>query len=416
MSYKKMDVFEYGNDMSWVEGEKLKPSESIFYNDFKDKIWVKEFYDYIKMILSKLIYHIDGYSSEEKKEILSRIVNKDTIKYFIFAVTTPTVEIEPTKNYETYETLGDKFMESSFLLYMKRRYPDVVTPSILTDIIHKILSTNLQGEACQKMGLANWVILFQPDKGKNNKIKLEPNQKIAEDVLESFFGALAYVFDYANCNRYAVDIFDSFNRLCFDSREFNFEEPKKNLPTKTAVEQFFQGTIGDLKRGGYFLNVEEDKIKNKITTTLHIPKDKMKILKDDYGIIFKNSVFGRGEARLKGSSEELAYEDAKKNMKNMKINGLDLFQYSEQMKLDRKTPENAKLLKKILTKQYGKNIEELKVENTYSNVKYTLLQLIVKFEDGKKTIVYTKLFKNDANTTMQEKIKETVDEYLNTLN
>ena len=403
-------IYEYGNDMSWIENEKINPSDEIFYNDFTDKKWVKEFYDYIKLVFSKLISNMKGYSIEEKKEILSLIVNKDTIKYFIYAVTHESVEINPEKNYQTYETIGDVYMGATFVAYLRERFPSII-PNSLTDIKHAILSTEHQGKASEKMGLPNWAIIYQPDKGKNNKIKLEADMKLKEDMLESFFGALSFILSLNGKSRYLIDILSSYNHLCFDKRYFVFDR-YVTKDTKSVVGQFFQQTVGTLKEGGFKMKetVEnEDTPERIITITLYITEEKNQELKKKVGIYFKNPVFGKGKAFLKSDAEKNAYENAKSNMLKINENIFEIPREKKKGKIEN-TEEIIKTANKRLKR---KDIIDINILPVYHTGKYTVFQILGDLENGKKIIIYTKTFESTGVMKLPQKIAIIADEYLN---
>lgn len=403
-----MEDVESGADFSWLNGKVLKSKHD---NDYTNAEWVRDYSVYIKMILSKIILNLDrkNYTEKKKDEILALIVNSTTIKYFIYAVTHDSFQVEPQKNYQTYEMIGDKLLGFSFSFYMRKRFKDV-SPSDITNFVKKILSTEYQAKISDGLGLSNWVIMYQPG---NNK-KLLPNAKVREDLGEAFFGVLSVIIDklkYPEDGKESIyidlfDILNSFLKLMFDKREFNFEVP--GIDDKSYVEQRFQRTIGNIKTGG--LNIdhkeyEEDNKKYWIVKVYVTDKNKQR-LKDEFNIRIGENVLGFGKNKLKKQAEKIAFEKAREYLEEIGFNDEAID------KVKKKIDDSLKdqVIKKARN-EVNKNIIDTKF-SIYSNDSYALYQLIGVRKDNIKKILYTKMFDNTATKTNKQKEEETLKEYI----
>jgi dsRNA-specific ribonuclease len=406
------DVSVSGNDMSWMKGEKISPVD-IFYNDFTDKKWVKQFYDYTRLVVSKLIDNMSSkkYDAEHKKRILDLIVNPKTIKYFVYGVTHKSVQVDDEKNYEAFETVGDKYMASTFVQYLKKRFVNISADG-LTNFLHKIVSKDYQPEAADGMGLSNWAIIFQPD--KKGKSKLYPGRKVKEDMLESFFGVIAYVLDLEDSNGYLIDILMSFNHLCFDDRTFNFDT-YKSKDSPSVIGQFFQQTVGNLKEGGFKMKEEimnDGTPKKYYNIYLYIEENKNIELKEKFGVYFKNRTFGEGSARNKSEAEKNAFEDARKNM--YKIFGEDIFSLPKNKKQG-KIENKDSVIRKANKDMKRSDIVDVIIEIiAYKGEITTIFQLQGILKNEKKIILYTKIFENNNSLTADQKREKVINEYLET--
>lgn len=89
---------------------------------------------------------------------------------------------DPEHNYETLETLGDNILNTVFVVYILKKFPDL-PPSKITQLKRYYMSgeeKQKQQEVAEMMGLPKWV----------RHLAFEPPRKMYEDILESFFGAL----------------------------------------------------------------------------------------------------------------------------------------------------------------------------------------------------------------------------------
>lgn len=96
---------------------------------------------------------------------------------------------DPTKNYEYYEALGDKFLKSAFASYIVLKFPDIIAPNKITLAFSKYMSRQYQAELT-RLYVPNYekiISITYPDyDAQTNDVK----DSIAEDIFESIFGAI----------------------------------------------------------------------------------------------------------------------------------------------------------------------------------------------------------------------------------
>ena len=207
------------------------PTPTISPPDKESSIWRREFYTYLKEILTRI-------TPPGKVKLVDFILNKRTIaEIWIPVFTSDIVNPDPQLNYDTFETIGDASMKSYFLEYIKRRHVDS-TPAQLNNWKNSYLSTEFQSEIGTKMGLHKWC--FLPEVLRNNA-------RIAEDLIEAFFGGLEEALRPDNTSSYPKII----GKIFFDQIFRNFEFPQGNeTPKKTYIQQLIEriSTIDSSKK------------------------------------------------------------------------------------------------------------------------------------------------------------------------
>lgn len=134
--------------------------------------WVIE----LKNFIDREIFSLFISSKETKDRLLQ---DKYMEQYWVPVFTQQGYEGQSKYgSYETYEKLGDNVMESVFSYMLMRVVPNINAED-LNNMINKYLSVDYQGTFSLNRGWANYV-----------RTKFFPTIKVAEDLVEAFFGGL----------------------------------------------------------------------------------------------------------------------------------------------------------------------------------------------------------------------------------
>lgn len=128
--------------------------------------------------LNNLILFLDNILARVSDSPKDRVAyfNEENINYWIQAFTNPT--IDPNYNYEVLEMIGDRVMKFAFADYLTQRIPRI-NESQLSELQNYYLSTLPQAKIARKLGFTAQI-----------RVVGSVKEKILEDVLEAFFGAL----------------------------------------------------------------------------------------------------------------------------------------------------------------------------------------------------------------------------------
>lgn len=214
------------------------PKPTVF-PDRKNGVFLKEFYNYILEILKIIV-------PKNKEKLIPYILNKQTMKdYWIKAFTHFTTEPDVNENYESLEKLGDKVLKFSFMEYYMDRFP-YAEPGELTNVEKFTQSNEEQIKLGKSMGVLNWAQIEEP---------LRINQKINEDILESFAGALDKSLNSQGIVGVSVAIIINMFKLLFDSFSFDIID----IDAPSWINQFISRiTPGSLKNRNKYNNDEEE--------------------------------------------------------------------------------------------------------------------------------------------------------------
>ncbi len=214
------------------------PKPTVF-PDRKNGVFLKEFYNYILEILKIIV-------PKNKEKLIPYILNKQTMKdYWIKAFTHFTTEPDVNENYESLEKLGDKVLKFSFMEYYMDRFP-YAEPGELTNVEKFTQSNEEQIKLGKSMGVLNWAQIEEP---------LRINQKINEDILESFAGALDKSLNSQGIVGVSVAIIINMFKLLFDSFSFDIID----IDAPSWINQFISRiTPGIFKNRNKYNNDEEE--------------------------------------------------------------------------------------------------------------------------------------------------------------
>ena len=172
-------VNEEGNNIfgipdSFVE----KNSDQIKWTEFCSRMksspptWtLKSYQAYVKAVLTHITTGVN------KVELIDRMVGPEYIDIWIEAITHNSVDLNA--NYERLETYGDNLLGYSISQFLRKKFPDIPSQG-LTEYKSRYMSHEFQGKFTEQMKLSSYILIDEAHK----------NEKIKEDVFESFSGAI----------------------------------------------------------------------------------------------------------------------------------------------------------------------------------------------------------------------------------
>ena len=193
--------------------------------DPESTVWMQEFYTYLKELILLIL-------PKGKENLLKYVLNDTTINtIWIPAFTSSLYNPNDGENFEFYETLGDKIQYYVFSIYINKKFPQFASKDKFTSLNQHILSAEFQGKWGKAMKLHKWVIM-PPQLYEI----YGDNLKLAEDMVESFCGALDEAF-YKNVSLGygSMCVYNLFS-LVFD----NYQFPENTDPPKTQIEQLIE--------------------------------------------------------------------------------------------------------------------------------------------------------------------------------
>lgn len=160
------------------QGEETDVDESV------DPKWLNKLITQLDVVLSKII------KSKEERQAYFR---EDLMTYWIQCFTSKT--FDPNLNYEVLEMIGDRFMKAAFADYLIQRIK-TISEGELTEAQNYYLTTIPQSGVSRSLGFGQLIRL-------NGEIR----DKILEDVLEAFIGALFRVSEEVAGGRGYYNVF-----------------------------------------------------------------------------------------------------------------------------------------------------------------------------------------------------------------
>lgn len=203
-------------------------------------------------------------------------------------------------NYEFYELLGDSTLNKCIIWYLKRRFPEFNRAGGVKYLTRlKIITISKEGfsSLADTLGLYKY-IRSSPEEKQNDK------KKILEDVFEAFLGCLEHLVDeHIKLHKGYSIVYQLIEQL-LDKKEFNTKY-EDLWDAKTRIKELFDIRPNDK----YWVNFTA------------IKKQGETFFNCIVSVSINNKVFdiGSGIGRKKANSEQIACEDALKNLKNSGI-------------------------------------------------------------------------------------------------
>ncbi len=211
---------------------KLSPS-------IKDKDspeFVAEFQNYISWLLRQFI---------KKEDDVIRLLESEPMAKWLQAFTHVSYDPSRNRNYDLLEIIGDRATEYIFskLLIDLMRKEEIELPDAnkITQYKKEYMSETWQKLAGQNLGFKDWIRIREPF-----------NNKLFEDILESFIGALSECGDIIRGNGYGINLCSKFIDMI--TRNIKFDRSLTFGDPKTQVNQRFERAFG----GNFQKNAIED--------------------------------------------------------------------------------------------------------------------------------------------------------------
>lgn len=153
------------------------------------------------------------------------LVSGDTLTLWMSAFTHESYDPNIGKNYEEFEKLGDSVMKSNFYRFIMARYNNLNKMQI-SQLGNYYVSKPVQANLANRFGLVNWL-----------RSGGQIDTHMAEDILESVFGALMIISDkvspmgtgYVLCYNLLIELYQSIKIDLVHARD----------PPKTEVKNIF---------------------------------------------------------------------------------------------------------------------------------------------------------------------------------
>jgi dsRNA-specific ribonuclease len=292
--------------------------------------WLSEFQNYLAVVLRKFIPNTD---------IVNQLLAGDNISIWLKAFTDDTFKPDPTENYESMETLGDAILKFAFTEYLYEVLGSEAKQHSITAYTQDYASETFQVYLGKSFNFGEWLI---------HSDLFEPSEKINEDLVESFIGAL-----YLTGNQVSVKtllgmrLVQKFVKFYSEKLVFKDDTEEKLGNDKMNIEQRFQTVLG---RTVAIIKEEQYGAMPKIQIQLIIKQDIINEIAEK-GVIIRSPIgIGFGSTLSKAKAE--AYTNARKNLDAMGLTDtfVNEFKYSKFIKqLEIKDNSLYKLFKTVLT-------------------------------------------------------------------
>jgi dsRNA-specific ribonuclease len=139
----------------------------------KYKIWFTKMINYVRTNVAPLML---APNTPNQDEIIEKLVSPPTYHYWAAMFTHVSMNPNVGENYEILEKIGDRVMNSDFVIMINKLKPDL-PQDVLSLTAVKFLSKAKQKEKSDQLGLVNHVYIVQ-----------DWTASISEDLLEALFG------------------------------------------------------------------------------------------------------------------------------------------------------------------------------------------------------------------------------------
>lgn len=121
------------------------------------------------------------------------------------------------KNYEFYEAVGDKLLQSAFMSYIILKFPETKTPKGVNLAFNNYMSRSYQAELTNKY-ILNYESIMNKLILNNQYTRLTNNAKnaLAEDIFESIMGAI-YIWSEKKCPASGIIYINKILKIIIDT-------------------------------------------------------------------------------------------------------------------------------------------------------------------------------------------------------
>jgi dsRNA-specific ribonuclease len=193
--------------------------------------FISEFQSYINWLLRLFI---------KKDDDINRLLESESMIKWIQAFTHDSYDPSRNRNYDLLEIIGDRASEYIFskllvnLIYREGKEPPDANK--ITQYKKEYMSETWQTLVGKSLGFKDWIRIRDPF-----------NDKLYEDVLESFIGALSYNGDAIRGFGYGINLCDKFIKLI--TSKIMFDEDLAFGDPKTNFSQRFETAFGSRVMG-----------------------------------------------------------------------------------------------------------------------------------------------------------------------
>lgn len=242
----------------------------------KPKNYDKELHEFIKNIISSI---------NSNQDAIEKISSNDTWE---IAFTHITYNPNPGENYEIFEKIGDAAMKLAFSEYLFQKF-DMITESEIGEYQNHFLSKVEQSKLSNEVGLPDFILTPLPK-----------TIHMAEDVLESFFGALLLI---GNNYKFGLGYVLCYNLIVLLFEDINLEEEEDFSIAKTNLKELLEE---------YGLNNKPENVFNKDSPDSPSGTANLYFTPDDYNQMLAAGVKikDRLMASAHGSTKKVATNDA----------------------------------------------------------------------------------------------------------
>lgn len=271
-----------------------------WFDALNDSKWVRDYQKYLEQFL-KLFINND--------EHIQKMLSKDNMENnWIRAVTHKTINLK--YNYEQMEKTGDETLKLVFPSYIRNRFPDI-SEHVMTTWNNFYMSKHNQHNLCKTMKLDYWIICtyINPD-----------NDKIREDIFESFFAALKYSAD-SFIHGLGIIYCENLIRMMFKDLNMDHKVPIENAKSELIQRGSALGLDVNSGDGG-LVEYSVEKGINNIETSVYMTLDAINKLKN-WEKYINHTYFNQihaliaiGHGKNKKESSRNAWEKARESLIN----------------------------------------------------------------------------------------------------
>jgi len=274
--------------------------------------------------------------------------------------------VDPNANYETLEFIGDLALENAIGKYLVVRFP-TATKGQYNEMKRALVEKQGLKVVSRNLGLSSMLLTF-----KNT-------QHIAEDVVESFLGALAGVSDRLVPGLSDVNVYNYV--VWYYNQQDISPEREGQMPPKTIVQQTFEKFF-DQKT----VKQEETKVPQGVLVRAVVPQAVVADMKRIYGKDIP-AVLGEAVGPTAKAASAKAYQAARDLLNKLGIT----FDWAERIQREREfnTPEMKQFYQAASAKSRGEGYTELVLlkSSTLAGKEGTLVGLAGVRPDGRRVTV-----------------------------
>ena len=275
--------------------------------------------------------------------------------------------VDPNANYETLEFIGDVALENAIAKYLAVRFPNA-TKGQYNEMKRALVEKQGLKVVSRSLGLSSMLLTF-----KNT-------QHVAEDVVESFLGALARVSDRLVPGLGDINVYNYV--VWYYNQQDISPEREGQMPPKTIVQQTFEKFFDQKTVKHEETKTPSGDVLVRAFVTPQVVADMKRIYGKDIP-----AVLGEGVAATTKAATTKAYQEALTLLNQLGI----AFDWAERVQREREfnAPEMQRYYKAAIDKARGEGYTELVLlkSTTLAGKDSTLVGLAGVLPSGKRTTV-----------------------------